>query len=44
MDKIIAVIFSIQGLVWFAIFVVLLILIIKRIKNKKDEDFEKRDN
>ena len=42
--KFIAILFSIQGLIWLSIAVIIIVLIIKRIKNKKNETFEKRDN
>ncbi|MDN5205117.1 hypothetical protein QQ008_27265 [Fulvivirgaceae bacterium BMA10] len=38
------IILGFQGLVFGAILVILVYLIIKRIKTKKHEDFEKRDN
>lgn len=32
------------GLVWVGVIVIIIYLIIKRLKNKKSEDFEKRSN
>lgn len=44
MDGITALFLGIQGLVWLALAVILIFLIVRRIKIKKKEDFEKRDN
>lgn len=36
--------FGIYGLFWLAVIVIIIYLIIRRVKLKKQEDFEKRDN
>jgi len=36
--------FGVQGLLWFAVIIILVFLIYRRIQIKKHEDFEDRDN
>lgn len=44
MDLIPALVFGFQALVFLAFVVVLIIVIVKRVGDKKTEDFEERDN
>jgi hypothetical protein len=44
MDKILAFVLSFQALIWLVSLVIIVVMIIRRIKIKKGEDFEKRDN
>jgi len=36
--------FAIQGIVLLAVLVTIIVLVVRRIKEKKNETFEKRDN
>ncbi len=38
------IILYVYGLIWFIVVVLIIYLIIKRLKNRSSEDFEKRDN
>lgn len=44
MDPIVAALFGIEGLIMLAVLIIVIVLIIRRIRIKKQEDFEKRDN
>lgn len=44
MDWLTKLILSIHGLIWGGALVIIIFLIFRRIKLKKKEDFEKRDN
>ena len=44
MDKILAFVVSFQALIWLVGLIIIIVMIIRRIKTKKNEDFEKRDN
>jgi uncharacterized membrane protein len=44
MEALPKVILSIHGLIWFSVVVILILLIVRRVKIRKKEDFEKREN
>ncbi len=39
-----SIIMYVYGLVWLIVIIIVIFLIIKRLKNRKSETFEKRDN
>lgn len=44
MEAFSAIVIGMQALIWISIFVILVLLIFRRVELKKKEDFEKRDN
>jgi hypothetical protein len=44
MDMITSIILSIEGAVFLTLIVITVFLIVRRVRIKKDENFEKRDN
>lgn len=44
MDAFVKLVLGMEGLIFLAVVVTIVVLIVRRVKIKKTEDFEKRDN